>query len=223
MGKDKLAKFEENNSFPNVFQPAFLHEEQNSFPMKGLWDESFFKNGQDITLEIGCGKGEYTVELAKVNAKRNFIGIDKKGARLWRGAKTSNDSNMKNVAFLRVQIDWIEKCFGQNEVDEIWITFPDPQLKKSKARKRLTSPMFLKRYANIMKLGGIIHLKTDNLVLFDYTLAIIESEKHQLIEKHNDIYSNQSLLNSPIRNIQTFYEKMFVDQGIAIHYLKFRL
>ncbi|MEI8202288.1 MAG: tRNA (guanosine(46)-N7)-methyltransferase TrmB [Bacteroidota bacterium] len=223
MGKDKLAKFEENTTFPNVFQPAFLHEEQSVFPLKGLWNASFFKNEQAIILEIGCGKGEYTVELARINKDKNFIGIDKKGARLWRGAKTSNEMHMQNVAFLRVQIDWIEKCFSQNEVDEIWITFPDPQLKKSKARKRLTSPMFLKRYRHIMKPGGFIHLKTDNLVLFDYTLAIIKSERHRLIEKYNDIHSNPSLLNSPIRNIQTFYEKMFVDQGIAIHYLKFQL
>lgn len=223
MGKDKQQKFDENNEFPNVFQPVALHEAENQFPLKGNWRNTFFKNHQPITLEIGCGKGEYTVALAKENPSINYIGIDKKGARLWRGAKTSNEDQMPNVAFLRTQIDFIEKCFENDEVDEIWITFPDPQLKKSKARKRLTSPMFLNRYQHILKDKGIIHLKTDNLVLFDYTLSIIESEHHFLIEKCNDIYSNPDLLSSPIRSVQTFYEKMFVDQGIPIHYLRFQL
>ncbi len=159
MGKDKLQKFAENDSFSNVFQPLALHEDKNSFNLRGHWNASFFNNTHPITLEIACGKGEYTVELAQAHPERNYIGIDKKGARLWRGAKTAVDTGMKNVAFLRTQIDFIEKCFAPNEVDEIWITFPDPQLKKSKARKRLTSPMFLPRYKNILRPGGWIHLK----------------------------------------------------------------
>ena len=162
MGKNKLAKFDDMAGYPHVFQYPFGVLKEQGFPMQGHWNEQFFKNDHPIVLELGCGKGEYTVALAQRDPQRNYIGIDIKGARMWRGAKTATDRRMHNVGFLRTRIEFIDALFAENEVSEIWITFPDPQLKSRRAKKRLTSPLFLGQYAQMQVPGGRINLKTDS-------------------------------------------------------------
>lgn len=221
MGKKKLQRFQEVASYPHVFHLAFeqLHE---GLSLKGKWKHDFFGNTNPIIIELGCGKGEYTVGLAQKHLHKNFIGVDIKGNRLWRGAKTSLENKMGNVAFVRTRIDFIESCFNCAEVNEIWITFPDPQPQKSRTRKRLTSPMFLNRYKKILEPGGIIHLKTDNKPLWDYTLEVIKENNYELISSTDDLYASVSDELKEAASIQTFYEKLFSKQGFKICYLSFR-
>lgn len=217
MAKRKLERFAENSTFQHLFQPTF-EELQSGFKLKGKWNE-FFGNNKPITLELGCGKGEYTLALAAQYPENNYLGIDIKGARLWRGAKTALENNNTNVGFLRMRIDMILNAFAPGEIDGIWITFPDPQ--PSKARKRLTSPIFLEHYVKILKPGSILHLKTDNTAFFEYTLATIASEGHELLMHTFDLYNSN--LNEDVMLTQTHYEKIFLAQGVPIKYLRFKL
>jgi tRNA (guanine-N7-)-methyltransferase len=216
--KNKLAKFAESAKFPNMFQPQY-EEVKEGYAMQGKWRSNFFKNENELVLELGCGKGEYTVGLGSKYPNRNFIGVDIKGARMWRGCKTSVEQGLQNVAFLRQKIQLIANMFAQDEVDEIWITFPDPQPKV--AKRRLTSPQYMERYAKILKLGGIINFKTDNEPLFDYTLEMIEEYGHELIVSVKDLYAADGF--EEVKSIKTYYEKLFNDQGFDINYLQFRL
>lgn len=218
--KNKIERFKENLTFPNLFQPVY-EDLKDGYYMQGKWDSSFFINGNPITLEVGCGKGEYTVGLAQKYPNRNFIGMDIKGARLWRGCKDSNVKGLNNVAFLRNFVQMLPNIFAKNEIDEIWITFPDPQPKRIKINKRLTSPPFLNRYFKILKSGGVINLKTDSELLFDYTLEVIEECGHELIVAVKDLYSSTGF--EEVKSIKTHYEKLFSDQGFTIKYLQFRL
>ena len=219
--KNKIAHFAENKSFENLFQFTYP-EIMKGFEFKGKWNQGLFKNENPIIIEVGCGKGEYTIGQARMFPDKNFIGLDIKGARLWRGCKISNDEGMKNVAFIRSKIELSEYYFDKNEVDEIWITFPDPQPKEFKAKKRLISPRFLELYRNYLQPEGIIHLKTDNTPLFDYTLKLIKEEKHHLIYETRDLYNARDY--SGVANLfQTFYERQFLEQGMKINYLKFKL
>ena len=218
MPKKKLIHFEENLTFSHLFQPAY-HELRQGFFLKSGWNKNFFHNGHPIILELGCGKGEYTVGLAEKHREMNFIGIDLKGARLWRGCKTVAEKQWKNIAFIRTRVDHIESLFGKDEVSAIWITFPDPQ--PGKERKRLTGPIFLEKYRKILKPGGIIHLKTDNLNFYLYTLEIIHMYQHRLLFASDDLY--QSGIIDDVISIQTYYEKIWLEEGKKICYLKFQL
>ena len=217
--KNKLKRFRENETFANVLQPT-RKEVLASFSLKGNWS-SFFKNNNPIILELGCGKGEYTVALAKQNPDFNYIGIDIKGARFWRGAKTALEEGLTNVAFLRTQIELIDHCFAENEIDEIWITFPDPQIKFTRMKHRLTNPYFLRKYQLLLVEKGFVHLKTDSEFLHGYTLGLLQEGGHDILYAHHDIYRN---LHSPKEVIltQTFYEKQFLEKDKAITYVKFR-
>lgn len=217
--KNKLKRFKENETFFNVIQPS-RKEIMKGFSLKGSW-HSYFKNQNPITLELGCGKGEYTLALAKKYPNRNFIGIDIKGARFWRGAKTALQENISNVVFLRLQIELINLCFGVDEVNEIWITFPDPQIKFKRTKHRLTNPNFLRKYYHILNANGIIHLKTDSEFLFGYTLGLIQNGNHELLYAHHNIYNNPHAPPEAV-SIQTFYEKQFLEIKKAITYLKFK-
>ena len=220
MGKNKLARFAENETFANLFQLTYEQITKEGFALKGKWNEEFFKNDNPIVLELGCGKGEYTVGLAKKYPNKNFIGIDIKGARLWRGCKTSNEDKMINVAFVRTHIQMIESYFAENEVSEIWITFPDPQLKKP--NKRLTCERFLKLYKNILKQDGIVHLKTDSQELYEYTKdEVLIPSKREILYNTNDLYNSD--FKEDVIEIQTFYEAMYLKIGKPITYLKFKL
>ncbi|MFO7615105.1 MAG: tRNA (guanosine(46)-N7)-methyltransferase TrmB [Bacteroidales bacterium] len=220
MAKKKLIHFAENLTFPHLFQPT--HKDlQAGFPLKGKWQQAYFRNNAPITLELGCGKGEYTVNLALHKPDRNYIGIDIKGARLWRGCKTVEELGLKNVAFIRTRVEYIDQLFAQHEADELWLTFPDPQPKTRRRHKRLTSPEFLSRYARVLKPGSIIHLKTDNLDMFNYTLDTIGEYHHRLLFSAGDIYKTEPLHEATA--IQTFYEKMFRQENIPIKYLEFIL
>lgn len=221
MSKRKLQKFAELGKFSNVFQPKKQDIVPDGFYLKGKWSVNYFKNNHPIVLELGCGKGEYTTGLAEKYPLRNFIGMDIKGERLWRGAKTVIEKGLSNVVFIRNQIENINAFFDSNEISEIWITFPDPQPNKPRIKKRLTSPLFLDRYKHILISGGIIHLKTDNVPLFDYTLEVIKENNYHLIFETHDLYANPPEDN--LLGIKTFYEKMFLDEGLAICYLKFQL
>lgn len=220
-GKDKLRKFRENETFENLLQPTTAEVFQKDHPMKGNWGEKMFGNNNPIILELGCGKGEYTIALAEKFPQNNYIGVDIKGARLWKGAKYATEKSLKNVAFLRTRIEFIDSIFAQGEVSEIWLTFSDPQ--PNKPRKRLSSPLFLERYSHILKEDGIIHLKTDSQLLHEYTLETIESENHILFEANNDIYGTNRAENDDILSVKTFYEKQFLAKGMAITYAKWRL
>lgn len=219
MAKHKLARFAENLTFPNLFQVSFEYLKMNGFDWRGRWCE-FFENPNPIVLELGCGKGDYTVALAQRNPTRNYIGVDIKGARMWRGAKTSNEQQMHNVAFLRTRIELIELMFGKNEVSEIWITFPDPQPKKP--NKRLTCERFLNNYKKILKPNSTIHLKTDSQELYEYTLnEVIPAGNYTVEFATNDLYA--SSYTGDAITVQTFYESMFLNEGKPITYLKFKI
>lgn len=219
MAKKKLERFEECKTFPNLIQAGYF-DLLKDYPLKGHWAEKYFHNDHPIVLELGCGKGEYTVSLATKDKGKNYIGLDNKGARLWRGCKNAIENGLENVCFIRTRIELIERFFMHSEIDEIWITFPDPQ-PGSRERKRLTSPRFLAHYSNILKPGSIIHLKTDNLPLFEYTLETIRDQGHRLLFHSSDLYGMN--LNDDASSVQTFYEKMFLEQGTSIKYLRFTL
>jgi len=215
MGKNKLKRFAENKTFENLFQYTDFNVSEEPFPLKGKWHPVFFKNHNPIVLELGCGKGEYTIGMAEQFPDKNFIGVDRKGARLWRGCKDGIEKNLKNVAFLRMNIEQINHYFANNEVTEIWITFPDPQPKKE--RKRLIAPNFISIYKKILIPTGIIHLKTDSKELYEYTLKMATLEKWSIIENIPDIY--QTGISSVLTEIQTFYEKKWLQEGKAISYI----
>ena len=221
MGKDKLRRFAAIKLFENVIEA----EPEVAFSMKGSWKKTFFKNNNPIVLELGCGKGEYSLGLAKHFQNKNFIGVDLKGNRIYIGAKEALALNMKNVAFLRTRIDFITDYFSENEVDEIWLTFSDPQ--KKKPRKRLTSSLFIERYRHILKPNGIIHLKTDSDLLFEFTLNEIKENNYQCKEftwdLYNDLTENIDPSTREILGIKTHYEKLFTDLGFAIKYCKFQI
>lgn len=220
MGKDKLRRFAEMREFDRVIQPSRADAE-NHIELRGKWNSDFFENDHPIILELGCGHGDYTVEMARLRRDVNFIGVDVKGARIWRGAKTANEEALENVGFLRTQIELIDHCFGPNEIDEIWITFPDPQIKIRRAKHRLTHPVFLERYRNILKPGGIIHLKSDSEFLHGYTNGLLEVLNWPVLESNHDIYRNTQ--RDPLLDIKTYYEKKWLEKGKAITYLKFQL
>jgi tRNA (guanine-N7-)-methyltransferase len=218
--KNKLKRFEENDTFPNVIQPT-REEVTTGFTHKGKW-HSFFKNENPIVIELGCGKGEYTVALAEKNPDKNFIGIDIKGARFWRGAKTALEDGLTNVAFIRTQIELVEYIFAKGEVDEIWITFPDPQIKYKRTKHRMTNQDFLRKYHHILKEDGIMNLKTDSEFMHGYTLGLLHGEGHEVLHASHDVYK---LKSSPqeVTSTQTFYEKQYLEKDKAITYIKFKL
>lgn len=221
-GKDKLRKFKENETFRHVIQPT-REEVMAGFEWKGKWAE-FFGNDHPIVLELGCGKGEYSVNLGKAFPHKNFIGIDVKGARIWRGAKTVQEDNMSNVVFLRSQIELIEGLFAENEISEIWITFPDPQIKYKRAKHRLTHPIFLRRYFKLLNAEGIIHLKTDSEFLHGYTHGVVQMEGHEVLFANHNVYKAHTVtVPSYVTEIKTFYEAIFLKEDKAITYLQFKL
>jgi tRNA (guanine-N7-)-methyltransferase len=219
VGKGKLLKFKELETFEHVVQVTYGNLKQSDFYLKGKWSSSFFKNNNPIILELGCGKGEYTVELAEKFPDKNFIGVDIKGARIWKGAKLSHQKGFKNVGFIRTNIEIITQFFAAGEVNEIWLTFPDPQMKKT--NKRLTSTNFLSKYVKFLSTDGIIHLKTDSNFQYEYTKTLVEKNNFEILEKTNNVY--QSKLLNEILNIKTFYEKQWLDRGITIKYLAFKI
>lgn len=226
-GKQKLQHFAEMKEFPHVFEPKLEEVFRTDYKLKGNWRSSFFKNNNPLVLELACGKGEYSHGMAKIYPERNFIGVDIKGARMWKGAKDSLDEGLKNIAFLRTRIEFIEGCFGENEVDEIWITFPDPQPKDRQEKKRLTGPLFIARYRKFLKPGGKINLKTDNAFFYQYTLEQIAEHGYHLEASTDEVYGD--FLNSQDPKLQealqirTHYEKLFSEKGHSIHYLRFKV
>ncbi|MEI8192854.1 MAG: tRNA (guanosine(46)-N7)-methyltransferase TrmB [Flavobacteriia bacterium] len=221
MGKDKLRKFAAIKTFDNVLEPV----RGESFPIKGNWRKDFFKNDNPIVVELGCGKGEYSVGMGKMFPDVNYIGVDIKGNRIFIGAKQAIEEKIYNVGFLRTRIDFIEAYFGPEEVDEIWLTFSDPQ--PNKPRKRLSSPLFIHRYRNFLKKGGRVHVKTDSDLLFDYTLEQIESEGYEPLDIRTDLYATLATESdaekSQIFSIQTYYEKLFSSKGHIIKYTCFKI
>jgi tRNA (guanine-N7-)-methyltransferase len=220
VGKNKLARWNEFGSYDNVIQPEIAEVSGKDHTIKGKWNKELFKNENPIVLELGCGKGEYTVGLANNFVNNNFIGVDIKGARMWRGAKTANEQKLPNVAFLRTRIEFINSFFSEDEVDEIWITFPDPHPGGRNSNKRLTSPWFLNSYRKILKDNGLIHLKTDNTELFEFTKKVLAHNEVETIHSTSDLYSGKS---DDILSIKTHYEKMFLAAGMKINYLSFHL
>ncbi len=226
MGKNKLRRFAEMKKQSCVFEPDKETLLEGRFDMKGKW-ASFFGNDNPITVELGCGKGEYTLALARKYPDRNFIGMDVKGARIWRGSKTAEEEGIPNVAFLRTKIEFVNHAFDFNEVSEIWLTFSDPQPKDKKGTKRLSGWTFLKRYGKLLKKDGLIHVKTDSQIFYDSTLETIEEGKHHLLKSSDDIYGRgREEFNEEeqeILAVKTFYEKKWLAIGKKIKYLRFRL
>lgn len=223
MGKNKLKRFSENKTFENVFQPT-REEMTTGFDLKGKWNEKVFQNNHPIVLELGCGKGEYTVALAEKYPDKNFIGIDIKGARFWRGAKTAVESGMRNAAFLRTQIELIDYGFGENEISEIWITFPDPQIKFKRTKHRLTHPEFLRKYHKVLHEKGIVHLKTDSEFLHGYTHGVLQIEGHDvLLSNHHVYHPDNHEIPDEVTSVQTFYEQKFLEENKNITYIRFSL
>ena len=220
--KNKLKRFRENETFRNVIQPTREELVNAEFSLKGKWCSSFFKNNNPLVLELGCGKGEYTVCLAKRNPNKNFIGIDIKGARFWRGAKTAIENQMPNVAFIRTQIELVEFIFADNEVDEIWITFPDPQIKYKRTKHRLTNATFLQRYKNVLNNTGVVHLKTDSEFMHGYTLGLLHGLGCEVEYANHDVYRQEG---SPkeVTEIQTHYEETYLAKDKAITYIRFKI
>lgn len=223
MSKGKLAKFADMEAFENVFQYPYGVVDDVPFEMKGKWREMYFHNDNPIVLELGCGKGEYTVELARLYPEMNFIGVDIKGARMWTGAKKAIEEGMKNVAFLRTNIEIIDRFFAQDEVREVWLTFSDPQMKNP--RKRLTSTYFMDRYRRFLVDGGIIHLKTDSNFLFTYTTYMVQENRLPVLFRTEDLYHHDGIdgVTRKILSIQTYYESMWIERGLNIKYMKFEL
>ena len=235
MPKNKLQRFAELRTFTNTHEFLWT-ERETDFKLKGKWNSGYFKNENPIVLELGCGKGEYSIGLAEKYPNKNFIGLDIKGARIWRGSKTAQEKNLHNVSFLRTQIEFIESCFAKDEVSEIWITFPDPQPNKEK--KRLTHPVFLSRYKNILLPNGIVHLKTDSAELYEFTLEVLSAspavtqgkreKPYTVLFSTNDLYNESNSLSlgkglGEAASLKTHYEKLFTAKGKKITYLKFRL
>lgn len=221
MAKNKLKKFAELNKFDRVFQPAFDEVYKKDYALKGHWAEEVFGNDHPIILELGCGKGEYTLGLAKKFPCKNVIGVDIKGARIWKGARQVYEEQILNSAFLRTRIELIDSFFARDEVQEIWLTFPDPQEKKRRMKKRLSGPRFLTLYQHFLVNMGIVHLKTDSDKLFEYTLNMARFNDLNILYHTTDLYRRKP--EDEILEIRTFYEKMFLEEGKTINYLKFRL
>lgn len=220
MAKNKLAKFSDLRDYPHVFEYPYSVATDVPFDLKGNWHRDFFKNDRPIVLELGCGRGEYTVGLARLFPEKNFIGVDIKGARMWAGATEALRDKMTNVAFLRTQIEIIDRFFASGEVDEIWLTFPDPQMKK--ATKRLTSTSFLERYRRFLKPDGLIHLKTDSPFMYTYTRILVTENKLPVQVDTDDLYHGTGGVDE-ILGIQTHYEQQWLDRGLTIKYLRFQL
>ena len=217
MSKNKLAKFADLNTYSHVIQMTYSELITKGFALKGNWSKEFFKNDHPVVLELGCGKGEYTVGLARIFPDKNFIGIDIKGSRMWSGAKEVKQLELVNSGFVRTNIELLSHYFAPSEISEIWITFPDPQMKKT--RKRLTSIRFLNQYCEILKPGGVVHLKTDSDFLYQYTLATIEKNKFPLQINTDDLYA--SGIADEILSIRTCYEQQWLDRGKNIKYLRY--
>ena len=220
--KNKLRRFNENETFSNVVQPTRDELVSSNFKLKGNWREEIFKNNNPLVLELGCGKGEYSVALAQKYPDKNFIGIDIKGARFWRGAKTAIEENIPNVAFLRTQIELIDHAFAENEVDEIWITFPDPQIKYKRTKHRMTNATFLERYKKILKPEGVVNLKTDSEFMHGYTLGLLHGAGQDVLYANHNVYKQEG---SPeeVTSIQTFYESQYLEQDKPITYIRFKI
>lgn len=223
MSKGKLAKFADMERYENVFQYPYSVIDNVPFDMKGKWGEQYFKNNNPIVLELGCGKGEYTVGLAKLFPDVNFIGVDIKGSRMWTGATQALNEGLTNVAFLRTNIEIIDRFFAEGEVSEIWLTFSDPQMKNP--RKRLTSTFFMNRYRHFLKGGGVVHLKTDSNFLFTYTTYMVERNALPVLFRTEDLYHTEGIdaQTQTILGIQTYYESQWIERGLNIRYMKFRL
>lgn len=219
MGKNKLQKFADMAGYPHVFEYPYSVADDIPFEMKGKWNEIFFKNNHPIVLELGCGRGEYTVGMGRMFPDKNFIGVDIKGSRMWTGATQTMEESLGNVAFLRTNIEIIDRFFGRDEVSEIWLTFSDPQMKK--ATKRLTSTYFMNRYRRFLVNNGIIHLKTDSNFMFTYTRYMVEENRMPVEFVTEDLY--HSGLTDDILGIRTYYEQQWLDRGLTIKYLKFHL
>lgn len=221
MGKNKLKKWADIATYASVIQPSFEEVFNRDYHLKGKWKESFFGNSNPIVVELGCGKGEYTVHLARKYPNRNFIGIDIKGARLWKGAHDAESGNLRNVAFIRTRVEFIKSFFDRDEVNEIWITFPDPQLKRQRIKKRLTGSLFLNNYRTFIIQNGVVHLKTDSEELYRYTGEIIKLNNLELIKSIPDIHALEE--KDEILSIITYYENIFLKEGKKITYTAFRV
>ena len=217
MGKDKLRKFKENETFRCLVQPATSEVLNCDHPLKGRWGSDFFGNDNPIILELGCGKGDYTVDLAERNPSFNYIGVDIKGSRMWVGLCQARNEGLTNVAFLRTHIELIDNFFAENEVDEIWVTFPDPQ--PSKARKRLTGPNFLERYRTFMKQDGVVNLKTDSDLMYEFTVETAKEGGYPIFYNYDNLYANDDDLE--VKKIRTYYEQIWLDKGLTIKYIRF--
>ncbi|MBN8691682.1 MAG: tRNA (guanosine(46)-N7)-methyltransferase TrmB [Bacteroidetes bacterium] len=218
----KLEKFADFNCFKNCFT-LYFENIKEGLSLKGKWHSEYFKNQNPIVLELGCGKGEYSVGLAKNNPDKNYIGVDIKGNRIWTGAKEALDNNLSNVAFVRTRIDFIEHCFEPGEVSEIWITFPDPQPQKTRERKRLTNMRFIERYRKFLKPGGLVHLKTDSTSLYEYTMEVIKENNLKILFHTNNLYENCPADRKELTEIKTHYEKLFTARGEDIKYICYQI
>ncbi len=221
MGKNKLNRFSELKTFSNVIESGIDEVFNKNHRLKGKWSDVLFKNTKPIVLELGCGKGEYAVKLAEKYPNKNFIGIDIKGARMWVGARQAIKTGLKNVVFLRTRIEFISSFFNNDEIDEIWITFPDPQEKSNRRNKRLTSSVFLNMYKNFLKSDGVINLKTDNKKLFDYTFRLLSENNCKILIHTDDLYNSEHI--DKAFEIKTHYEQMFLKEEKPIHYMQFML
>ncbi len=218
--KNKLKRFKENETFKNVIQPT-REQVTKGFAYKGKWKD-FFGNNNPIVVELGCGKGEYTVGLARKEPNKNFIGIDIKGARFWKGAKTALEEGLDNVAFVRTQIELVDLIFGKNEVSEIWITFPDPQIKYKRTKHRMTNQAFLEKYKTVLKPKGLVNLKTDSEFMHGYTLGLLHGLGLEVVYANHDVYKNEGSPDE-VLGIQTFYENQYLEKGKPITYIQFRV
>jgi tRNA (guanine-N7-)-methyltransferase len=218
LGKNKLRRFSELETMERVIQPAGLYLDRDA-SIKGRWNETIFHNSNPIVLELGCGRGEYTVEMARMFPGKNFIGVDKKGARLWRGAKTINEDDIRNAAFLRIQIQQLSAFFALGEISEIWITFPDPQPQQTRENLRLTAPRFLSMYHGMLVPGGCVHLKTDNRPFYAYSLETARQSGALILDASSHLYRDKP--GEDVISIKTTYEKRFLEMGMEICYLKF--
>jgi tRNA (guanine-N7-)-methyltransferase len=221
LGKKKLSRFRELESLERVIQPSFEEVFRKDYHLKGRWKREVFGNDHPLILELGCGKGEYTVGLARNHPDKNYMGLDIKGARIWRGARTAHDEGLKNVVFLRTRIDFIQSFFEKEEIEELWITFPDPQAKARRQKKRLTGAQFLNRYRCILKDNGVIHLKTDNDSLYRYTLELLKHNDLKIERNSENIYREG--WDDETVSIQTYYENNYMAEGASIKYIRFRL